>query len=180
MTYSLPGWVHIVSALVALGLGVFVVASRKGTPIHRLVGLLYVLAMVLLNLSALSLYEMTGHFGPFHAGAIFSLVCVLVGTSAPILRSGNWLNRHYRWMGWSYFGLLAAGFAEAVVRVPTLEVHTAARGFEVAIGATIGFSLLGGVFMRRLGGAVTNYGPRTSAARAMAAIAGNPERAEPR
>lgn len=157
MTYGLPGWVHIISASVALALGGFVVASRKGTPIHRLVGLTYVFAMLLLNLSALSIYDMTGHFGPFHAGAIFSLVCVLIGVSAPILRNGNWLNRHYRWMGWSYFGLLAAAFAEAVVRVPALRVHTASRGFVVAIGATIVFSMLGSFFMRRLGRAVGNY-----------------------
>ncbi|HLY05523.1 MAG TPA: DUF2306 domain-containing protein [Rhizomicrobium sp.] len=161
MTYSLTGWVHIASASVALALGAFIIAVRKGTPIHRLAGLLYVFAMLLLNLSALSIYDMTGHFGPFHAGAIFSLVCVLIGVSAPILRNGNWLNRHYRWMGWSYFGLLAAGFAEAVVRVPALQVHTAARGFEVAIGATVLFSLFGRFFMRRLGGAVAKYRTRT-------------------
>jgi uncharacterized membrane protein len=157
MSDGFPGWVHIASALVALALGGVIVASRKGTPVHRLAGLAYVFAMLLLNLSALSIYDMTGHFGPFHAGAIFSLVCVLAGISAPILRRGDWLKRHYRWMGWSYFGLLAAGFAEAIVRIPALEVHTAARGFEVAIGATIGFSLFGRFFMRRLGGAVTRY-----------------------
>lgn len=158
MSYSLMGWIHIVSASVALALGGFVVASRKGTPIHRLVGLAYVFAMLLLNLAALSIYDMTGHFGPFHAGAIFSLVCVLIGVSAPILRKGNWLDRHYRWMGWSYFGLLAAAFAETVVRMPALRVHTASRGFEVAIGATIVFSMLGSFFMRRLGRAVSPSG----------------------
>lgn len=154
MSYSPTGWVHIVSALAALSLGGFVVLSRKGTPTHRLMGLGYVFASLLLDISALSLYDMTGHFGPFHVGAIFNLVCVLIGVSAPILRNGNWLNRHYRWMGWSYFGLMAAGFAEAVVRIPALKAHTATRGFTVAIAATICFSLLGSLFMRRLGRAL--------------------------
>jgi uncharacterized membrane protein len=154
------GWVHIVSALAALGFGGVVVARRKGTPVHRLFGLAYVFASVLLDASALSIYDMTGHFGPFHVGAIFNLACVLIGVSAPILRKGDWLNRHFRWMGWSYFGLLAAGFAEAVVRIPALEVHTAQRGFEVAIAATVCFSLVARVFMRRLGRAVSNYGSR--------------------
>jgi uncharacterized membrane protein len=162
MSYGPLGWIHIGSALVALVLGGFIVLSRKGTRIHQRVGLTYMAAMLLLNLSALSIYDMTGHFGPFHAGAVFSLFCVVMGVSAPILRKGDWLNRHYRWMGWSYFGLLAAGFAEAVVRVPALEVHTVQRGFAVAIGATVCFSLLGSLFMRRLGGAMSAYRRRTS------------------
>ncbi|MGH6888789.1 MAG: DUF2306 domain-containing protein [Rhizomicrobium sp.] len=157
MSYSPIGWVHIVAAVSALAFGGIVVFSRKGTPVHRLLGLVYVFASLLLDLSALSIYDMTGHFGPFHVGAIFNLACVLIGVSAPILRKGDWLNRHFRWMGWSYFGLLAAGFAEAVVRIPALEAHTATRGFEVAIAATLCFSLLGSLFMRRLGRAVSKY-----------------------
>lgn len=160
MSYSSMGWIHVLSALAALGFGEIVVLSRKGTPAHRLLGLAYVFASLLLDASALSIYDMTGHFGPFHAGAIFNAACVVIGVSKPILRKGDWLKRHYRWMGWSYFGLLAAGFAEAVVRIPALEVHSATRGFEVAIAATVGFSLLGGVFMRRLGRGVATYGGR--------------------
>jgi uncharacterized membrane protein len=162
MSYSTTGWIHIASALAALALGSFVVLSRKGTPVHRLVGLGYVFSSLLLDASALSLYEMTGHFGPFHVGAIFNMVCVLTGLSAPILRNGDWLKWHFRWMGWSYFGLLAAAFAEAAVRIPALEVHTAARGFAVAIAVTLGFSLFGRFFMRRLGRGVPAYGRRQS------------------
>lgn len=160
MSYSAAGWIHIASAFAALAFGAVVVLSRKGTPLHRLLGFAYVFASLVLDASALSIYDMTGHFGPFHAGAIFNAACVLIGISAPMLRRGDWLNRHYRWMGWSYFGLLAAGFAEAVVRVPALEVHTATRGFEVAIAATVCFSLLGSLFMRRLGRGVATYGGR--------------------
>jgi uncharacterized membrane protein len=120
MSYSPAGWIQIASALAALGFGGFVVLSREGAPAHRLVGLGYVFASVSLDVSALSLYDMTGHFGPFHVGAIFNLVCILIGASAPILCNGVWLNGRYRWMGWSYCGLLAAGFAEAAVRIPAL------------------------------------------------------------
>jgi uncharacterized membrane protein len=158
MSYNAVGSVHIASALGAIVLGAFVLLSPKGTPAHRLVGLGYVFASLLLDLSALSIYDMTGHFGPFHAGAIFNLACIVMGVSAPILRDSDWLNRHYRWMGWSYFGLLAAGFAEAAVRIPAFEVHTATRGFAVALGATLCFSLFGRLFMRRLGFAVSRYG----------------------
>jgi uncharacterized membrane protein len=161
MTYSFVGWIHIVAAFSALALGFINVVMRKGTPLHRLIGIFYVFAMLTVNAAALSIYDMTGYFGPFHAAAIFSLVCVLIGLSAPILRRGDWLRRHYMWMGWSYFGLLAAAFAEAMVRIPALKVDSATRGFEVAIGASIVFSLLGGVFMRLLGRSLPPRKPRT-------------------
>jgi uncharacterized membrane protein len=167
VNYSNAGWMHIAAAGAALALGGLMVLRRKGTPAHRATGLLYVGAMLALNGSALMLYDMTGHFGPFHAGAIFSLACVVLGLAAPIFRGGDWLRRHYRWMGWSYFGLLAAAFAEAMVRVPAFAAHSAARGFEVAIGATVVFSLLGSLFMRLLGRAQRNY----SGARGMSSLA---------
>lgn len=154
MSYSFVGWTHVSAAVAALLLGVIVVARRKGTRTHRFFGRTYVCAMLLLNISALMLYDMTGHFGPFHVGALFSLTCVLIGVSAPIFRRGDWLRRHYRWMGWSYFGLLAAAFAEAMVRVPAFAVHTATRGFEVAIGASLVISVFGSLFMRLLGRAL--------------------------
>jgi uncharacterized membrane protein len=151
VTYSAIGWVHIVAAFSALALGLVNVVMTKGTPLHRLIGIFYVFAMLTLNAAALSIYDMTGHFGIFHALAIFSLFCVLMGLSAVIFRKGEWLRGHYMWMGWSYFGLLAAAFAETMIRVPALHVNSVTRGFEVAIGASVVFSLFGGVFMKALG-----------------------------
>jgi hypothetical protein len=72
------------------------------------------------------------------------------------------MRRHYLWMGMSYFGLLAAAFAEAMIRVPALHVNSVARGFEVAIGASIVFSLFGGVFMRWLGRSLPPRNPRAT------------------
>ncbi|HEY1837912.1 MAG: DUF2306 domain-containing protein [Rhizomicrobium sp.] len=151
MTYSLVGWIHIGAAFAALGLGFINVVMKKGTPLHRLVGVFYVFAMLALNGAALSIYDMTGHFGIFHALAIFSLFCVAMGLWPAIFRKGEWIYRHYMWMGWSYFGLLAAAFAETMIRVPAFHVNSVARGFEVAIGASIVFSLFGGAFMKALG-----------------------------
>jgi uncharacterized membrane protein len=151
MTHSFVGWIHISAAFAALGLGFVNVVMRKGTPLHRLVGVFYVFAMLVLNAAALSIYELTGHFEIFHALAVLSLFTTMMGLAAVIFRRGDWVRHHYRWMGWSYFGLLAAAFAETMVRVPAFHVNSTARAFTVAIGASIVFSLLGGVFMRRLG-----------------------------
>lgn len=162
MTYSLVGWIHIGAAFTALGLGFINVVMKKGTPLHRFVGIFYVFAMVALNAAALSIYDMTGHFGIFHALAIFSLFCVLMGLQAAIFRRGDWLRGHYMWMGWSYFGLLAAAFAETMIRVPVFPVNSVARGFEVAIGASIVFSFFGRSFMKALGRSLPPRKPKTA------------------
>lgn len=78
---------------------------------------------------------MIGNFGLFHVGAIFNFARILIGVVQPVLCKCNCLKLCYRWR--LYFGLLAAEFAEAGVRIPALEVHTAPRGFEVAISPTL-------------------------------------------
>jgi len=136
------GWMHLYAALAAVGTGMAVIFVGKGTPLHRIAGLAYVFSMLALNVTALSLYNMTGHFGPFHALALVSLVCTLMGLGQPLLKRPGWLTRHYQWMARSYIGLLAAAAAESLVRVPALHVNTVPRAFTLGIGAAI---LLGGV-----------------------------------
>jgi uncharacterized membrane protein len=136
------GWMHVYSAFTALGAGVAVILVGKGTALHRATGLAYVFSMFVVNATALSLYNMTGHFGAFHALALVSLACTLMGLAQPLLKHNGWLMRHYLWMARSYLGLLAAAVAEALVRLPALHVNTTMRDFELGIGAAI---LLGGV-----------------------------------
>ena len=162
MSYSLVGWIHIAAAFGALALGFLNVVMKKGTPLHRFIGIFYVFAMLALNAAALSIYDMTGHFEIFHAAAIFSLFATLMGLGAAIFRVGDWVRRHYFWMGMSYFGLLAAAFAETMIRVPMFHVTTVERGFEVSIGASIAFAFLGGVFMRWLGRSLPPRKPRAA------------------
>jgi len=85
-----------------------------------------------------------------------------MGLGFAIFRSGDWIRRHYFWMGMSYFGLLVAAFAETMIRVPAFHVNSVTRGFEVAIGASIVFSLLGGVFMKALGRSLPPRKPKTT------------------
>src|SRR6185295_9823599 len=67
-----------------------VLVERKGTMTHRLIGCGYVAAMILLNVTALGLYRLTGHFGPFHALALVGLLaaaCAEAMTRVPLLRA---------------------------------------------------------------------------------------------
>jgi uncharacterized membrane protein len=132
-------YLHVAAALVALLSGLFVVFWRKGKALHRLIGIAYVFAMLLTNVSALMIYHLTGHFGLFHVFALLSLFYTLAGLAMPLLRMRNWLNAHVQWMTWSYLSLLAASLNELAVRLP-LHVNTPPRIF--AVGAILGVSVL--------------------------------------
>jgi uncharacterized membrane protein len=111
------GAMHFASAIAALVLGAMVLGTPKGTVLHRTIGAGYVAAMVILNVSALLVYRLTGHFEPFHALALFSLATVACGVVPVLLRPPGWLMAHYWSMAWSYLGLLAAACSEIVVRL---------------------------------------------------------------
>lgn len=112
----LLGTAHLAVAILAIGVGGLVAVARKGTGRHRVLGRIYVLAMVAVNVTALAIYELFGGFGPFHAAAIFSLVTVIAGVVPVRTRTPFWLPRHAWWMGGSYVGLLAAAVSEITTR----------------------------------------------------------------
>ena len=114
------GAAHTFFGVAALLLGLAVVFRRKGTRTHRRMGRAYALAMLSLNVTALTIYDLFGRFGPFHVAALISLATVVAGFIAVYTRRPRktWLALHATFMGWSYVGLLAAFIAEIAVRVP--------------------------------------------------------------
>lgn len=112
------GLLHTTFACGALISGTFVIAAAKGTRRHLLVGRLYGICMLLLNVSALLVYNLSGHFGPFHFAALLSLLTLVAGLWPAYRRRPGWPVRHAYYMSWSYGGLLAAAAAEAASRVP--------------------------------------------------------------
>ncbi len=136
---------HIAAAVLALLAGALVLGSAKGTRWHRLMGRLYVTAMLVLNLSALNIYRLSGEFGAFHVAALFSLLVTLTGVTAVRWRwlRGGWLDMHFHLMSWSYVGLVAAAVSESAVRVPAVPFWPA-----VGIGTFL-VMVLGAVIIRR-------------------------------
>src|SRR5687767_3487001 len=145
------GWTHTIAALAALVAGAAVLLTRKGTRRHRQLGWAYVVSMLLLNGTALLIYRLTGRFGLFHVGAIFSLVTVVAGTAAAlgarrararrnVVQRARALERHYAWMTWSYVGLAAAAVSEIATRMPALRPRPGqgmAFGITVAVATVI-------------------------------------------
>lgn len=146
------GAAHVTSAVVALALGLIVLVSVKGDALHRLFGAAYVGAMLVVNVTALGLYGLTGHFGPFHVLALLSLATVAAGTLAVLRRRGAWLARHYQAMAYSYLGLWAAAAAEAVVRLKLLGPSMGGARGAIAIGVAIAlvFAAIGYLIVPRL------------------------------
>ena len=109
---------HVLAALSALGAGAAVLLLPKGTHNHRMIGTVYVLALLVVNVAALSLHR-ENTFGVFHALAVVSLVTIAVGLSPLLLgkRSPMVITTHAFCMTWSYAGLVAAGCGQLTVVV---------------------------------------------------------------
>ncbi len=119
MIHGPIGLIHLVTALIAMVTGAMVLVSKKGTRKHRLIGYVYFVAMVLMNLSAFALYNLFGSWGIFHWAAVVSLLTVIGGVRVAIRRKPGWLYPHLAWMYWSVIGLYAAFFSEAFTRIPS-------------------------------------------------------------
>ena len=102
---------HTALGVTALATGAVVLARRKGDSPHRIVGRVYVGAMVALCGLSFGLRSSTPLFeglGPFHVAALVSLGTVLAGFWSAWRRRPGWLPWHYMWMAWSYIGLVMA------------------------------------------------------------------------
>jgi hypothetical protein len=110
------------------------------------IGTVYVVALVLVNVAALSLHRENA-FGVFHALAIASLVTIAVGLSPLLLgkRSPAVIATHAYCMTWSYAGLAAAGCGQLLVAV---DQDVGAWVVPVAIGTVL--SISGVVIFRRV------------------------------
>lgn len=114
------GVFHLYAAVCALIIGPIIFLGRKGDITHRLLGMVFVIAMYITNLTALSLYSFTGSFNFFHYAAIGSLVTLTLGFVAIVVYGANRsrlaLDLHLQMMPWSYLGLILAAIAESAVR----------------------------------------------------------------
>ena len=108
-------FIHISLGFSSLISGFFVVFNRKGGPRHRLVGRVYAVSMLGLNLTALGIYKLYDGWGFFHWMAIASLMPLVAGYVA--IRRKK-IEPHYFFMCWSFIGLLCATISEIFVHVP--------------------------------------------------------------
>lgn len=138
------GFVHLLSASLALIFGSVVLADAKGTVFHRRIGYLYMLSMIVLNVTALMIYRLFGKFGVFHVAAIISLLTLIAGMIPVILRKPqkNWLGMHFGFMYWSVLGLYAAFVAETATRLPIKTMFSSAKTFFITVAIATALTMI--------------------------------------
>jgi uncharacterized membrane protein len=113
--FSTIGYLHLLFSIISMITGLIVVLNTKGTKFHKRVGYVYVVNMLLLNISSFFISNFNG-FSIFHFFAIVSLITILAGMYPVLKRSENWLQKHYYFMAWSVVGLYCAFWSEVGTR----------------------------------------------------------------
>jgi uncharacterized membrane protein len=97
--------IHLTGALLALAIGIVVLARRKGTASHKALGRSWVVLMLVVAISSLWIPSFL-HFSWIHIFTAITLVSVPMGYFA--IRSGK-VSRHRHFMIGGLIGLIGAG-----------------------------------------------------------------------
>ena len=126
------GWVHSLACLIALAAGGFIFLTPKGTRRHRVVGRAYLASMLVLNLTALGIYQLGVFFFP-HVLALVTLFVIAAGWGAARLvrRHVAWKHVHLSCMIISYYVLIGGGVNEVYLRINALRVILNQQGPEL-------------------------------------------------
>jgi uncharacterized membrane protein len=138
--------VHVLAALTAMFSGTYILFTPKGTSRHRRLGRVYVVAMVILLMTAFQIYFLFGRFGVIHWGAVGSVIALVAGIGAVLFRPviEHWLRWHYIGMGASVTGLYAAFVVES-----TYRFFPPGYFWWVTMGSANLVFLLGGILLFR-------------------------------
>lgn len=97
---------HLVAVLPALPLGAYVLVRRKGDRLHRMLGKVWALLMLVAAISSFGLRGMTGGLSVIH---ILSAVVLVMIPRGILLARSHRIEAHRRVMALTYLGLAAAG-----------------------------------------------------------------------
>lgn len=110
---------HLIVSIIATISGFFVLLTKKGLIKHKQIGYVYVVSMLLVNVTAFMIYRVFGGFGIFPFFAIASLLTLIAGMYPILRRKGkNYMFRYFSYMYWSVVGLYCAFCAEVSTRIP--------------------------------------------------------------
>lgn len=142
--FDVLGGVHFASALLAMIFGAIVIFKTKGTKFHIRAGYAYAISMLILNVTALMIFQLFGHFGPFHYAALISLASLFGGLIPAYLKKPEktWLEFHYEFMNWSVIGLYAAFWSETFSRFFRFAGFWVLVATATAMTVAIGWYLL--------------------------------------
>ena len=99
---------HALLATVALTVGAAVLARRKGTPSHKLLGRIWAAAMVGVALSSFWIFEIRRGAGPSWIHLLSGWTLVSLALAVWFIRRGN-VRAHKGFMVGTFLGLAGAG-----------------------------------------------------------------------
>ena len=117
--HSVMGGVHFSTAAIGLITGAYILVTQKGTRIHKFIGYVFAVSLVIVNVSALFIYDFnSGKPSVFHFLVPVSLFFLCYGIFPALRRkrNPNWKKRHIVGMNGAALGLWAAGTTEYFVR----------------------------------------------------------------
>lgn len=123
--------IHIISALVALGLGPVVLWRRKGDRLHRILGYVWVTEMAVTALSSFFIVEhpVIGPFSPIHLLSAWTLWVLWHGIAAA--RAGDIARHRGELRGLYLYGL---GIAGSLTLLPGRRLNAALFGEAEHLG----------------------------------------------
>jgi uncharacterized membrane protein len=138
--FDSTGFMHLLSSIVAVFFGTLSLIFNKGSKLHKLIGYVYTISMIVLLVTAFMIYRLFDGFGIFHFTAIVSSLTLIAGLYPALFMRENpkWLYWHSGFMYWSVIGLYGAFVAEMMVRIPNAPFYSMvgiAVGVVMIIGA---------------------------------------------
>lgn len=127
----LPVQIHAFAAIAALLLGALVLFRRKGTALHKALGRVWAVLMLITAVSALFINEirLIGPFSPIHIFSVVTFVGLAYGIGE--IRRGNVRAHRATMQGLYFFALILAG---AFTLLPGRRMH------DVLFGAAAGLT----------------------------------------
>jgi len=99
---------HLAFALAALALGGVVLARRKGTASHKMLGRIWASLMTAVALSSFWIFEIRQGAGPSFVHLLSAWTLIALACAIYFIRRGN-VRAHKRFMIGSFLGLAGAG-----------------------------------------------------------------------
>ena len=129
------GWIHTIACTFALICGAIVLWQFKGGAVHKRLGVNYVIASLVANVSALCIYRMGG-FNIFHVLAIATLASLVIAFVAARWKTPTrfWLRIHLTAIIFSYYQLVGGLINETFVRLPGLKSQVTALNLCQGLG----------------------------------------------
>lgn len=126
---------HVATAVAAVLIGGLVLWRRKGTHLHKMLGRVWVVLMLVTATSALFINEirLVGMFSPIHIFSLFTYLSLFNGLRAVIVKRD--IRRHRIEMQSLYVGALM--LAGAFTLLPGRRMHAVLFGADAGIAPSI-------------------------------------------